>query len=148
MTPNLDFFVYQNQFSFFFLNFHYRNFDYYFFFPSLFFHCFAISRTGDHSESILFFGLFLRILCFFKDIMYDQLHNPHNIAKLHWYFQSVYSCIQYFTMWTFLQWEKKIGASSSPYISVPLVMMLETTPVHPLHCECACDSQKTLKSTQ
>lgn len=147
MTPNLDFFVYQNRFSFFF-KFPLQKFRLLLFFSSLFFHCFAISRTGDHSESILFLVFFSVFSVFFKDIMYDQLHNPHNIAKLHWYFQSVYSCIQYFTMWTFLQWEKKIGASSSPYISVPLVMMLETTPVHPLHCECACDSQKTLKSTQ
>lgn len=147
MTPNLDFFVYQNRFSFFFLISTTEISTTTFFFQP-FFSLLCHLKDWRSQWIYTFFGLFLRILCFFKDIMYDQLHNPHNIAKLHWYFQSVYSCIQYFTMWTFLQWEKKIGASSSPYISVPLVMMLETTPVHPLHCECACDSQKTLKSTQ
>lgn len=66
-----------------------------FFPPAFFFHCFAIWRTG---VNLYFFLVFFSVhrdfsvfSVFFKDIMYDQLHNPHNIAKLHWYFQSVYS---------------------------------------------------------
>lgn len=96
MTRNLDFICLPKP-IFFFFNFHYRNFHYYFF-SSLFFHCFAIWRTGDHSESILFlvffsvhrdfsiFSVFLKILCTISCIIptilqsYTDISNPYILA--------------------------------------------------------------------
>lgn len=97
MTPNLDFFVYQNRFSFFF-KFPLQKFRLLLFFSSLFFHCFAISRTGDHSESILFlvffsvFSVFLKILCTISCIIPTILQSYTDISNLYILAFSISQC--------------------------------------------------------
>lgn len=99
MTPNLDFICLPKPI---FFQFPLQNL----FFSTIepFFHCFAIWRTGDHSESILFFGLllctqrFLHILCFLKILCTISCITPTllqsytDISKLYFLACSVSQC--------------------------------------------------------